>query len=305
VKVKHFKALLRLPLAEVVAKADKIRRKYAGRKVALCGIVNAKSGLCSEDCKFCAQSSRHASGADIFPLKQVDELVKAAVEAKKSGVERFGIVTSGNRLTTKELETVKKAISEIKKRTALKVCASLGALKKEELLSLKKAGLSRYHHNIETAPRFYRKVVSSHSFKERLDTVKAAKNAGLEVCAGGIIGMGETWQDRIDMALTLKKLRVDSAPLNFLVPVKGTAMESVKPLSPEEAIRTIAIFRIILKGKTVKMAAGREIVLGDFQGSGFMAGANGMIIGGYLTVKGRSVEADRALARETEKIWKK
>ncbi|MBU1134368.1 MAG: biotin synthase BioB, partial [Candidatus Omnitrophica bacterium] len=240
-----------------------------------------------------------------YPLKGKEEIVRAAKAAKKNGAEYFGIVTSGGRLSKKELKEIVFAVAEITKKVDINICASLGALGREELAALKQAGLSRYHHNIETSARFYAEVVSTHKFKERLNTIKAASAAGLEVCSGGIIGMGETWQDRIDMALLLKELGVSSIPINFLVPIKGTPFESLKPLSVNDAIRTIAIFRIILKDKIVKIAAGREAVLGDFQGLGFMAGANGMLIGGYLTIKGRKIQSDHRLIKEIETLWRR
>ena len=295
--------LLETPLLELVSSADKVRRDSVGSKFELCNIINAKSGLCSEDCKFCAQSSRHSADVSIYPLKKKDQIVEAAQQAKKIGAEKFGIVTSGNRLKKSELDVIAQAISEIKGRVEIDICASLGALERDELAMLKEVGLSRYHHNIETSARFYSRIVSTHSFEERINTIKAAKEVGLEVCSGGIIGMGESWQDRIDMALTLKKLNVDSVPVNLLVAVKGTALESLEPISCVDAVRTICIFRIILKDKTIKIAAGRETVLKDFQALGLMAGANGMLIGGYLTVKGRDVAEDWKLIREVEKIW--
>jgi len=168
---------------------------------------------------------------------------------------------------------------------------------------LRDAGLCRYHHNIETSPRFYPHIVSTHSFRERLDTIEFAKSAGLEVCSGGIIGMGESWQDRIDMASLLKELEVDSVPLNILVPVRGTPLESGKAIPCADAIRTICGFRLILRDKDIKIAAGRESVLKDFQALGFMAGANGMLIGGYLTTKGRDVREDHKLAEEIQRLW--
>lgn len=295
--------LLETPLLELVSSADKVRRDSVGSKFELCNIINAKSGLCSEDCKFCAQSSRHSADVSIYPLKKKNQIVEAAQQAKKIGAEKFGIVTSGNRLKKSELDVIAQAISEIKGRVEIDICASLGALERDELAMLKEVGLSRYHHNIETSARFYSRIVSTHSFEERINTIKAAKEVGLEVCSGGIIGMGESWQDRIDMALTLKKLNVDSVPVNLLVAVKGTALESLEPVSCVDAVRTICIFRIILKDKTIKIAAGRETVLKDFQALGLMAGANGMLIGGYLTVKGRDVAEDWKLIREVEKIW--
>jgi biotin synthase len=294
---------IKSPLPELIAQADKTRREYIGRRLELCSIINAKSGLCGEDCKFCAQSSRHSAGAQEYSLKDKDEIVKAAERAKSIGAEKFGIVTSGNRLTRKEIGIVAEAIREIDQKIGITVCASLGALNQDELKILKDAGLVRYHHNIETSRRFYPNVVSTHTFQERLDTVKAAKATGLQVCSGGIIGMGETWQDRIDMATLLKDLDVDSIPINLLMPIKGTPFESMEPISCNDAIRAISIFRIILKDKVVKIAAGRETVLRDFQGLGFLAGANGMLIGGYLTAKGRDVESDHELIKEIERLW--
>ncbi len=296
--------LLNLPLAELISRANKIRKDYIGSKLELCNIVNAKSGLCSEDCKFCAQSSRHSADISTYPLIEKEKIVEAAQKAKETGAEKFGIVTSGNRLNSEELDTIAGAISEIRNKIDIAVCASLGVLTGDELKRLKEAGLSRYHHNIETSPNFYPKIISTHTFEERIDTIKAAKETGLEVCSGGIIGMGESWQDRIDMALSLKELDVDSVPINLLVPIKGTPLESIETISCNDAIKAICIFRIILKDKIIKIAAGREAILKDFQGLGFIAGANGMLIGGYLTIKGRGIEADHELIKEIKRIWK-
>ena len=295
--------LLKSPLLELVSFANNIRKEAVGDEFELCNIINAKSGSCSEDCKFCAQSSRHKTEVPIYPLKAKSRIVAAAKEAKNIGAKKFGIVTCGNRLTQAELDTIIQAIIEIKNDIAIDVCGSLGALEKEQLTTLKQAGLSRYHHNIETSANYYPKIVSTHSFAERISTIKAAKEVGMEVCSGGIIGMGESWQDRIDMALLLKELDVDSVPINLLIPVKGTALESTEPIACADAVRTICIFRIILKDKIIKIAAGRESVLKDFQSMGFMAGANGMLIGGYLTVKGREIAEDKKLVSEIKKLW--
>ena len=297
--------LLDLPLAELISAADKVRREEAGRRLELCSIMNAKSGMCSEDCKFCAQSSHHKTGVSVYPLKKRNEILKAARCAKDTGAGRFGIVTSGNTLTKEEIRRIAEAVSEIRDNVDIKICASLGRLDEESLALLKKAGLSRYHHNVETSPNYFPNIVTTHSFQERIETVKAAKKVGLEVCSGGIIGMGETWGDRIDMILLLKELDVDSVPLNVLVPIKGTPLEKQKELSCIDAIRTIAIFRIILRDKIIKIAAGRESILKDFQAMAFMAGADGMLIGGYLTIKGRAVEEDWKLVEEIKKLWEK
>ena len=296
-------SLLDLPFEELIARADNVRRECAGSKIELCNILNAKSGQCSEDCKFCAQSGRHNTGIGSYSLKTKKEMVEAAKCAKAIGAERFDIVTSGDKLSKAELNIITDAIQEITQKIGIAMCASLGSMDAEGFLQLKNAGLSRYHHNIETSPAFFKKIITTHTFEDRIRTIKAAKEAGLEVCSGGIIGLGETFNDRIQMALTLKELDVDSVPLNILVPIKGTPLEGQNTLSPKDAIRTVAIFRIILRNKIIKIAAGRESILRDFQGLAFMAGANGMLIGGYLTIKGRPVEEDRKLVEEIESLW--
>ncbi|MCP4649017.1 MAG: biotin synthase BioB [PVC group bacterium] len=300
----EWQALIDISLPELIAQADKVRKQYISSKMELCSIINAKSGVCGEDCKFCAQSSHYSTDISTFSLEKEDKIIQEAQKAKDIGAGRFGIVTSGNRLSDQEICQLSTVIKRIRSEIGIDVCASLGALKRSDFETLKKAGLSRYHHNIETSRRFYPQVVSTHNYEERINTVKAAKETGLDICSGGIIGMGESWQDRIEMACTLKELDVDSVPLNILVPIKGTPFETVSPISCSDVIRTICIFRIILKDKTIKIAAGREAILKDFQAAGFMAGANGMLIGGYLTIKGRDVQADQQLCREIETLWK-
>lgn len=296
--------LLTAPLENLVAEANQIRTERIGDRLDLCSILNARSGRCSEDCKFCAQSACHQTDTPVYPLKEAEEIVQAAQRARAIGARRFGIVTSGNRLADREADVVAEAIGRIRAEVGIAVCGSLGALSQTQLQRLKEAGLSRYHHNIETSRRFYAKVVTTHDFQERVDTVAAAKAAGLEVCSGGIIGMGESWQDRIDMAATLAELGVDSVPINILVPIKGTALEAAEPLSVEDIVRTICIFRLLLPTQTIKIAAGRETALADDQLQAFQAGANGMLIGGYLTVKGAGIEADNALIEQIRKAWK-
>lgn len=296
-------SLLQLSLPELISLANNVREESVGRKIELCSIMNAKSGLCIQDCKFCAQSSRHLTGISTYPLKKKEEMLEAAKRAKAIGAERFDIVTSGNILTSDELKIIAEGIREITEKIGIKMCASLGKMGEKEFSLLKKAGLSRYHHNLETSPRYFPKIATTHTFEERVDTIKAAKKVGLEVCSGGIIGMGETINDRIEMALCLRELQVDSVPINVLVPIKGTPLENQRPLSCSEAIKTIALFRIILKDKIIKIAAGRESILKDFQAMAFMAGANGMLIGGYLTLKGREIEEDWKLVEEIKRLW--
>ncbi len=296
-------SLLNLSLPELILIADKARKDFVDAKIELCSIMNAKSGLCTEDCKFCAQSGRYQTGIPVYPLVSKEQMILAARRALDIGAERFGIVTSGDSLRDEEINIIADAVGEITRKVGIKVCASLGSINTDGFLLLKKAGLSRYHHNIETSPDYFPKIVRTHTFKERLETVKAAKSAGLEVCSGGIIGMGEMLKDRIEMAFILKELDVDSVPINILVPIKGTPLEGKKVISCGEVIRTIALFRIILKDKTIKIAAGRESVLKDFQALAFLAGANGMLIGGYLTIEGRSVEEDQVLTNEVKRLW--
>ena len=291
-----------LPLEELISIANATRKAGVGNKIEICGVINAKSGACGEDCKFCAQSSHYCTSIQEYPLKTQEEILAAARKAKDNGAERFGVVTSGNRLTREEVDVIAGAIRRFGE-IGIIPCASLGALSDEFFGILKDAGLTRYHHNIETSERFYSEIVSTHDYSERISTIASAKRAGLQVCSGGILGMGETWDDRIDMALTLRDLKVDSVPMNFLVPIKGTPMENAEKITPLDAIKAIALFRIILKNATIKIVAGRETVLKDFQAMMYTAGANGMMVGGYLTIAGRSVEEDRALITEVRKLW--
>jgi len=297
------RALLSEPLADLVARANQVRKELVGDTLDLCSILNARSGRCSEDCKFCAQSGRHHTETPVYPLKDANQIVGAARQAKAIGAQRFGIVTSGNRLTDAEADVVAEAIARIRQEIGIGVCASLGALSLAQLQRLKAAGLSRYHHNIETSRRFYAEIVTTHDFQQRVETVAAAKEAGLEVCSGGIIGMGETWQDRIDMATTLAELKVDSVPINILIPIEGTALATAERMSVEDIVRTICIFRLLLLTQTIRIAAGREVALAKDQVEAFRAGANGMLIGGYLTVKGAGLEADRALMEQIRQAW--
>jgi len=299
----EIRALLALPLVELAARADAVRARHAPGRLDLCGIVNAKSGRCGEDCRFCAQSARHRTGIPEHGLLARDELVRAAVAARANGAERFGIVTSGNCLAPAELDRVTEAIAAIRREVDIALCASLGAVSVAQLGALKQAGLSRYHHNIETAPGFFPRIVTTHSFAEREATVRAAQEAGLEVCCGGILGMGESWDDRIEMALALRQLGVDSVPINILSPIPGTPLGEQPVMSAAEAIRAIALFRLVIEKGVIKVAAGRETILGDFQGLAFLAGANGMITGGYLTLPGRSADADRRLIEEIRCAW--
>ncbi len=292
-----------MPLSGLIAEADRIRRENIPARVELCSIINAKSGRCSEDCSYCAQSGYHTTGAAVYGLKSEAEIIEAAFKARDAGAERFSIVTSGNRLNDEELKRTCDITGKIIEKTGLAVCGSLGALSAGDFQKLRNAGMTRYHHNIETSREHYPNIVTTHNFQQRVDTIKSAQIAGFEICSGGILGLGESWEDRISMALLLRELKVDAVPLNILIPVKGTRIEGVEPIAAEDIIRTIAILRIILKDVSIKVIAGRESRLKDFQAMAFLAGANGMMVGGYLTVGGRSVEEDKILTSEIERMW--
>lgn len=294
---------LGLPLTSLMMQANAVRQDSQGNHLQLCSILNAKSGRCREDCKFCAQSSHHHTDVEVYPLRSGERIVQAALAAAKTGSSRFGIVTSGNCLTDTEVETLVAAIQEIRRRCDIGICGSLGALEPETLGQLAQAGMTRYHHNIETSRRFYARIVTTHDFDQRLQTIRAAKAVGLEVCSGGIIGLGENWQDRLDMARTLAELEVDSVPINILSPIPGTPLADMEPISVDDVIRTLCLFRLILPGVTLKIAAGREAVLKDRQWQGFLAGANGMIIGGYLTIKGDDLARDVDLIKQIRQAW--
>ncbi|MBF0544593.1 MAG: biotin synthase BioB [Candidatus Riflebacteria bacterium] len=300
---KEYLEMYELPLAELVVMADRVRRENKANYLDICTICNAKSGSCTEDCKFCAQSAHFLTDAPRYPLLGKGEIVAAARKASEVGSKRFGIVTSGRELSNEELACIIEVVEEIKNEVGIEICASLGCLDFEQFTALKDAGLTRYHHNLETSQKYFTKIVTSHTFEDRIHTIQAAFKAGLSVCSGGIIGMGESREDRISMAFTLKDLNVDCVPINVLVPIPGTPLANEFPIHVSEVLKTVSIFRLIFGNKTIKIAAGREVVLKDFQGMAFLAGANGMLMGGYLTTRGRSVTEDQAMIKEIIYAW--
>jgi len=302
-KLEEIIELFDMPLSELAAKADKARREKTDNKLDICTLCNARSGLCSEDCKFCAQSVHYDTGTPVYPMMKIDEIMEGALQAKANGSKRFGIVTSGQGLNTEEVGYMATVVKEIRNKLAIEVCASLGCLNYDQLILLKESGLNRYHHNIETSREYFPKIVSTHTFDERIVTIRSAVKAGLSTCSGGIIGMGESRRDRANMALTLEELNVDSVPINILMPLAGTPLAEIIPITMSEVLKTVAVFRILMPDKTIKIAAGRESFLKDFQGMAFMSGANGMLIGGYLTQRGRSVEEDKNMIDEIHHIW--
>jgi len=282
--------------------ANKIRRYFKGNKVKFCSIVNAKSGMCSEDCRFCAQSSFSRSDVKIYPLLDKDEIVESYENCAKKGVSScFGIVTSGESVSGEEIRNIGEAIDEIKKKNfRVKISASLGRINFESLSYLKKMGLDVYHHNLETAESFFSKICTTHSYESKLNTIRAVKKAGLKLCSGGLFGIGETMSERLELADTLKKYGPpDSIPLNFLNPIKGTPLYTdVVCLSPKEILATIAAFRFLFPDKDIRVCGGREVNLRDMQSWIFYAGANGTMTGGYLTTGGRQPEEDTRMIKD-------
>lgn len=273
--------------------ASRIRSHFRGKKVDLCAITNAKSGLCPEDCSFCAQSGRHNTGIEAHPLLSVEELVERARESLKWQAHRFCIVVSGRGLKEDELDRICLAFSLIRKNfPRLNRDASLGELTQEMALKLKQAGVQRYNHNLETTEEFFPRVCTTHTWQERLKTIKVLKDAGIETCCGGIFGLGETAEQRIEFAFTLRQLDVDCVPLNFLNPISGTRLESSPPIPALELLKTVAIFRYVLPAKQIRICGGRQRNLRSLQPMAFLAGADSMIIGNYLTTKGSLPEDD-------------
>ena len=280
-------------LPEIFSVATAIRRARFGDRAILCSILNAKSGACSEDCVFCSQSAHHNTTVQQYPLLDSEKILTAHGEASALPIERFGIVTSGRGLSDDELGRL---VDVIRSRPGCgaSFCASLGVLTEEQLTRLAGAGLKRYHHNLETAESFFPNICTTHTYDDRVKTVLAAKNSGLEVCCGGLFGLGETQAHRVELAMAIRDLQVEAIPLNFLVTHNETeiARREIPALTPVDILKTIAMFRIVCQDAEIKVCAGREKHLGKMENQIFAAGATGMMIGGYLTVQGREVSDD-------------
>lgn len=285
----------------IMAYAHKIRHRFMGNQVDLCGIINARSGMCSEDCKFCSQSVFHRTTSSAYPLLSTSELVAAAKRVEDSGAKRVSLVTSGKGMEMDEdFPKILESLQAIIQQTSLQVCANLGTISPSQARQLAAIGIKRYAHNLETSEQFYSEICTTHPYSERIATALAAREAGLQLCTGGIIGLGESWHDRLSLALSLRELAVESVPLNILNPLPGTALEHIQPPQPIEILKTFAIFRFLLPSAIIRPAGGREINLRDFQGSVMLAGANGLIIGNYLTFTGRNIDSDRQLVIDAE-----
>ena len=274
--------------------ADEIRRRLRGDRADLCSIINGRSGRCGEDCKFCAQSSCHNAKINEYPFLEPEEILEDCRRHERQGVGRYSVVTAGRALNGREMDLALRAYRSMKENCKIELCASHGLLSQEDFYRLAEAGISRYHANRETSRRNFPNICTTHTYDDKLEVIRRARNAGLAVCSGGIIGMGETWEDRVDMAFSLYEMEIKSIPINILQPIPGTPFGTLPPLSEEEILRTIAMFRYINPDAEVRLAAGRN----SMEHSGkkvFTAGANAAITGDMLTTSGNNIADDMAM----------
>jgi biotin synthase len=295
--------LYNLPLQELLEKAEKVTAENFGNEVEFCSIISAKTGKCSENCRYCAQSSHYRTNIETHPLLSLEEVEKCARSARENGVSRFSLVTSGKVPDNEDFDKLLEMIRLINNIEGLQACVSIGILDEEKVKALKEAGLVRYHHNLNSCKSYYKDVCTTHTYEDRTKTLKLCQKHGIEICAGGIIGMGETRKQRVEMAFELAELNPVSVPVNFLHPVEGTPFEVHKDsIDEEEILRTLAVYRIILPKAVIRYAGGRASRFSkQNQELGIKAGVNGILVGNYLTTIGITPEEDLKLL---EKIGK-
>lgn len=286
---------LNCDLEELGKGADLIREHFVGKKVDLCSIINGRSGKCPEDCKYCAQSAHNHTDCEVYDFLPKEKLLEACKCNEKEGVDRFSIVTAGRTLTGEEFDKAIEAYETMKKECNIELCASMGFVSREQLKRLHAAGVSSYHHNIETSKRNFPNICTTHTYDMKIETLKMVKEEGMDVCSGGIIGMGETWEDRLDMAISLAEVGVDSIPINALMPIKGTDFENFERISEEDILRTIAFFRYINPTANIRLAAGRALMKNDGE-KAFLFGASATITGNMLTtVASATIRSDKEM----------
>lgn len=286
-------------LEDLTRYADMIRDHFCGNQFDMCTIINGKSGLCSENCKFCAQSSHYNTGSKVYSLLSEEEILADAKKNADQGVMRYSIVTAGRSLSDGEVDRMCQIIRRIKEEVHISVCVSFGLLKEDQFRRLKEAGAERVHNNLEASENFFPSVCTSHSFSDKVQAIRAAQYAGLDVCSGGIMGLGESIEDRIDMALSLRDLGIESIPVNMLNPIPGTPMEKYESLDEKEMQRIIAVYRFILPKAFIRLAGGRGLMR-DKGRACFMSGANAAISGDMLTTAGITVDKDKKLLEELD-----
>ena len=295
------------PLDELIETANKITKENFDNTVEACSIISAKTGQCGENCKYCSQSKHNHAQIECHPLLDVETVKKAALSAKENGATRFCIVTSGRKPTDSDFEKILEMIRAVASIDGIHCCASLGLLSKEQIKKIKEAGVERFNHNINTSENYHKFICTTHDFKDRVNTVKMIKEAGMEACCGVIIGMGETREDRIDMALSLKELDPKTVPINILNPIKGTPLEDYQDkIDEEEVLKTICIFRIILPKALLRYAGGRTLRLSkENQKLGMIAGINSLLVGNYLTTTGSTATEDKKMLDDLDLVLTK
>lgn len=277
--------------------ADNLRRHFCGNRANLCSIINGRSGRCSENCKFCAQSAHHCTGITEYGFLDAAQILAECRHHEAKGVDRFAIVTAGRTLSDADFEKALEADRLLARETKMEICASHGLLTEAQFRQLRAAGVTRYHANIETSERYFPMICTTHTFADKIACIRRAQAAGLEVCSGGIIGMGETWQDRIDMALTLSELHVRSVPINALIPIAGTPLEHLERITEPDILRTAAIFRFLIPEADIRLAAGRNL-MEQCGKRAFCSGVNAAITGDMLTTSGNRIREDIAMLHE-------
>ena len=288
---------LEAPLEALEEGAHELQQHFCGKHIDLCTIINARSGHCSEDCKYCAQSAHHKTGVEEYPFLAPEEIIANARANEEAGVNRFSIVTSGRALSGKEFDAALDCYRAMREKLTINLCASHGILKREQFRALRAAGVTNYHHNIETSRRFFPQICTSHTYDDRIRTIHLAQEEGLSVCSGGIIGMGETWEDRLDMAVSLAELGIESIPINSLMAIPGTPLEGRPPLTSDEILRTIAFFRFINPMANIRLGAGRKLIEENGRPA-FLYGASASITGNMLTTSGTTIAEDLALLQQ-------
>ena len=286
---------------DLSACADRLRSHFSGDRVDLCSIISGKNGHCGENCRFCAQSAHNHTGCEIYGLMDYEDILEAALSNEKEGVDRFAVVISGKSPSDEDFEKIIGIYERLRSKLKISLCASLGFLTSEQFERLHKAGVTSYHNNIETSERYFDKICTTHTFRDKIENIRRAKAAGLSVCSGGIIGMGETMDDRIDMAFTLSGLGIASIPINTLIPIPGTPLENLPVLTSDEILRTIAIFRFINPESNIRLGAGRKLIPGNGRAA-FTGGASATITGNMLTTSGSTIKSDIEMLTEMRRL---